>query len=105
MIGRFFSISYIIIFAALTCTASGTFFKWDSETKTTNVMAGTSEARFTFNFTNVSFTNVTILSVHPSCGCTTAQLPPLPWVIAPGTNGQIGIKVNIAGGTAAIPRC
>jgi cytochrome c553 len=68
---------------------------WDSETKATNIITGESEAHFTFNFTNVTSTNVTILSVRPSCGCTTAQLPPLPWVVAPGTNGQIGIKVNI----------
>ena len=30
---------------------------------------------------------VTILNVHPSCGCTTAELPPVPWTIPPGTNG------------------
>ncbi|MGD0351608.1 MAG: DUF1573 domain-containing protein [Verrucomicrobiota bacterium] len=40
---------------------------------------------------------VTILSVRPSCGCTTAELPPLPWVIAHGTNGQIRLTVNLAG--------
>jgi mono/diheme cytochrome c family protein len=40
---------------------------------------------------------VTILSVHPSCGCTTAQLPALPWTIAPGTNAQIGVTVNLEG--------
>ncbi|MGA2280832.1 MAG: DUF1573 domain-containing protein [Verrucomicrobiota bacterium] len=40
---------------------------------------------------------VAILEVHPSCGCTTAQLPPLPWIIAPGTNGQFGLTVNLAG--------
>jgi mono/diheme cytochrome c family protein len=46
-----------------------------------------------------SFTpaSVTILSVHPSCGCTTAQLPTLPWLLPPGTDGQIPITVNIAG--------
>src|SRR5208283_2890102 len=42
---------------------------------------------------------VTILDVHPSCGCTTAQLPPLPWIIAPGTDGQFGLTVNLAGKT------
>jgi mono/diheme cytochrome c family protein len=42
---------------------------------------------------------VAILDVHPSCGCTTAQLPPLPWIIAPGTNGQFGLTVNLAGRT------
>ena len=42
---------------------------------------------------------VAILEVHPSCGCTTAQLPPLPWIIAPGTNGEFGLTVNLAGRT------
>ena len=40
---------------------------------------------------------VTVVDVHPSCGCTTAQLPPLPWRLEPGTNSQIGITVNLAG--------
>jgi len=40
---------------------------------------------------------VTIGTVHPSCGCTTAQLPPLPWTLPPGTNSQIGVTVNLAG--------
>lgn len=42
---------------------------------------------------------VAILEVHPSCGCTTAQLPPLPWIIPPGSNGQFGLTVNLAGRT------
>jgi len=63
---------------------------------------------FVTNFstaTSITTNNVTkpvpvaILDVHPSCGCTTAQLPPLPWIIAPGTNGQIGLTVNLAGKT------
>jgi cytochrome c553 len=40
---------------------------------------------------------VTVLDVHPSCGCTTAQLPPLPWTLPPGTNSEIGVTVNLAG--------
>jgi len=40
---------------------------------------------------------VTILSVHPSCGCTTAELPPVPWQIPPGSNGQIKLSVNLQG--------
>jgi hypothetical protein len=75
---------------------SSTNLIWDSMVKTTNIVTGEKEAHFTFAFTNVSSSNATILGVQTSCGCTTAQLPPLPWVIAPGTNGQIGIKVNIA---------
>jgi len=75
---------------------SSTNLIWDSMIKTTNIVSGEKEAHFTFAFTNVSSSNATILGVQTSCGCTTAQLPPLPWLIAPGTNGQIGIKVNIA---------
>lgn len=38
---------------------------------------------------------VTILSVHPSCGCTTAELPPVPWLLPPGTNSVIRVSVNL----------
>ena len=33
--------------------------------------------------------------MRPSCGCTTAKLPPLPWTLAPGTNGQMEATVNL----------
>jgi mono/diheme cytochrome c family protein len=46
---------------------------------------------------SVTLVPVTVLDVHPSCGCTTAQLPPLPWTLLPGTNGQIGVTVNVNG--------
>ncbi len=45
---------------------------------------------------------VTILDVHPSCGCTTAQLPPLPWLIPAGTNARVGFTVNLAGRTGTL---
>jgi mono/diheme cytochrome c family protein len=70
---------------------------WDSLSKATNAAATDAQAHFVFNFTNVSGGNVVILNVHPSCGCTTTELPPLPWILTPGTNGQIGATVNIAG--------
>lgn len=82
-------------------------------TTITNITAVTNSFFFWFkkisfvtNFstaTSITTNNVTkpvpvaILEVHPSCGCTTAQLPPLPWIIAPGTNGQFGLTVNLAG--------
>ncbi len=40
---------------------------------------------------------VAVLDVHPSCGCTTAQLPSLPWIIPGGGSGQIPITVNVEG--------
>lgn len=40
---------------------------------------------------------VAILNVHPSCGCTTAEVPPMPWLLPPGTNTTIRVNVNLAG--------
>ncbi|HEY5043671.1 MAG TPA: DUF1573 domain-containing protein [Verrucomicrobiae bacterium] len=102
MTGKFFCIICVVVVTAKTCAASAASFNWDSESKATNIIAGANEAHFTFNFTNVSSTNVTILSVHPSCGCTTAQLPPLPWTISSGANGQIGVTVNLAGKSGTV---
>ncbi|HEY5297075.1 MAG TPA: DUF1573 domain-containing protein [Verrucomicrobiae bacterium] len=70
---------------------------WDALSKATNVNSGEAQAHFTFGFTNVSGGNVTILNVKPSCGCTTAQLPPTPWLLPPGTNGEIKLSVNLEG--------
>ena len=70
---------------------------WDGTTKETNVTAETTEAHFVFSFTNISTNPVVFLSVHTSCGCTTAKLPPLPWTVPAGTNTQFGVTVNLAG--------
>ena len=68
---------------------------WDAMTKETNVTENAATAHFTFSFTNVSTMPVVILSVRPSCGCTTTKLPRLPWTLAPGTNGQMDATVNL----------
>ncbi|MEJ0089469.1 MAG: DUF1573 domain-containing protein [Limisphaerales bacterium] len=75
---------------------------WDDLVKSTEAAADQAQARFTFSLTNVSADHVAIVSVHPSCGCTTAQLPPMPWILAPGTNGQINLTVNLAGKTGTL---
>ncbi len=72
---------------------------WDDVTKHTDLAADAGIAKFSFSFTNVTSDKVAILDVHPSCGCTTAQLPPMPWIIAPGSNGQFGLTVNVTGKT------
>jgi mono/diheme cytochrome c family protein len=70
---------------------------WDGTTKETNVTEGTTEAHFVFSFTNISTNPVVFLDVHTSCGCTTAKLPPRPWMIPAGTNAQFDVTVNLAG--------
>lgn len=70
---------------------------WDELLKTADTTNGQDFARFIFTFTNVTALPVTIMSVHPSCGCTTAELPPTPWTIPAGSNGVIKVAVNLAG--------
>lgn len=70
---------------------------WNYLLQAVDAAADQAEAHFSFSFTNTSPDKVAIISVHPSCGCTTAQLPSLPWLVAAGTSGQIGLTVNLAG--------
>ena len=72
-------------------------FAWDALTKAVDTTNEQEFARFTFSFTNITAGNVAILSVHPSCGCTTAELPPVPWLIPAGSNGLIKLAVNLNG--------
>ena len=70
---------------------------WDALTKSVDATNEQEFARFTFSFTNINISNVTVVSVHPSCGCTTAELPPVPWLIPCGATGEIKLSVNLQG--------
>lgn len=70
---------------------------WDAELKEATVKTGEPAAQYVFNLTNVSPGDVTINHVQTSCGCTVAQLPPMPWKLASGANGQIPVTMNVAG--------
>lgn len=70
---------------------------WDSELKEHNATNGEAAANFTFNLTNVAPIEIVIQNVQTSCGCTVAKLPSQPWHLAPGSNGQISVTVNLAG--------
>jgi mono/diheme cytochrome c family protein len=70
---------------------------WDGLIKATDATNGQDFARFTFSFTNACTNSITILNVHPSCGCTTAELPPVPWTIPAGSNGVMKVSVNLLG--------
>ncbi len=59
-------------------------------------------ATYLFHLTNVSPAEVTISRVQPSCGCTTAQLPPMPWKIPAGGTGQIPVNMNVQGKSGVV---
>src|ERR1043166_126975 len=75
---------------------------WDAEMKEYTAKAGEMTAPFTFNLTNVSSSEIIINSVQTSCGCTVAQLPSQPWHLAPGSNGEIKVSVNLAGKSGTV---
>jgi hypothetical protein len=70
---------------------------WSSLMQETNAAADQEQVHFVFSFTNVSSGNIVIVSAHASCGCTQPELPPLPWIIPPGGNGEFGVTVNLQG--------
>ncbi len=75
---------------------------WNAILQQVDATDGDDFAHFTFYFTNVAKTTVAILNVHPSCGCTTAELPPTPWVIPSGSNEMMKVKVNLAGKSGTV---
>jgi mono/diheme cytochrome c family protein len=81
-----------------------TILAWDAPVKEYTAKPPELEAFFTFSVTNVSSENVTIHSVSTSCGCTVAQLPSVPWVLAPGSNGQINATMNLAGKIGSVTK-
>lgn len=70
---------------------------FDSESKEYTMKSGEIVAPYVFNLTNVSANEVTINYVQASCGCTTAQLPPMPWKLPPGGTGQVPVNMNVQG--------
>jgi mono/diheme cytochrome c family protein len=75
---------------------------WNSLLQTADSTNDTEAVRFSFTFTNVAAGPVTLLSVRPSCGCTTAQMPPVPWQVPAGSNGEIKLNVNVQGKTGSL---
>jgi len=69
----------------------------DAEVKEYTAKPGETNAQFTFTLTNSSPADVTVNEVHTSCGCTVAKLPSQPWILTPGTNGQIHVTVDLRG--------
>lgn len=82
--------------SARAATSSGNLLAWDSVHKETVCKPGERFARFAFSVTNVSATDVVILSATTSCGCTVASLPAHPWILKPQASGQIQVTVDLA---------
>ena len=71
---------------------------WEAVSQKHDALPGETNVVFTFNLTNASvIDDILVTAVRPSCGCTTARMPPLPWRLGPGAAGQIEATVDIRG--------
>jgi cytochrome c553 len=70
---------------------------WDAMEKTLPVKPGEGVVGFEFQVTNKSDQPVSIAEIRPSCGCTVAEMPTTPWVLAPGAKGSFRGTIDIRG--------
>jgi mono/diheme cytochrome c family protein len=77
---------------------------WDAPARTKTLAAGETSVRFVFAMTNVSAAEVALQRVTTSCGCTVAQLPSLPWRLAPGEQGDLKFTMDLRGRRGSITK-
>ena len=70
---------------------------WDALEKTCEPKPGDGAAAFEFFVTNTSGRPVEVLQIRTSCGCTVAEMPSIPWVLAPGASGSFHATVDFRG--------
>jgi mono/diheme cytochrome c family protein len=93
--------------ATPTIAAPAKALRWDAVQKKYDAKPGESTAPFTFTVTNVSPSEVSITRLHTTCGCTVAQLPPLPaepYKLQPGSNVSINVNMDLRGKVGAVSK-
>jgi mono/diheme cytochrome c family protein len=83
-------------YSARAATPNTNLLAWDSMHKEIVCKPGDKFAHFTFSATNISPSDVVILSTATSCGCTVAKLPAQPWILKPQASGQIQVTVDLS---------
>ena len=94
----------MVLPVSLTAELTNGILAFDHEMAEATVTNGAPEARFTFNFTNISPASLAITNVGLSCGCTTVELPLLPWVLKPGDRGQLPVTLEVAGKSGVVAK-
>jgi mono/diheme cytochrome c family protein len=100
-LGQATNVSYITNFTIVTNSSFWKVFSGRKYSALASVVTKTNVVSVTNSITPIP---VTILQVHPSCGCTTAELPQPPWILPPGTNSVIKVSVNLAGKSGIVPK-
>ena len=81
--------------------------KWSADSLEYNPKPGEESAPFTFYVTNTTKAEILITALRTSCGCTVAQLPPLPaepYKLGAGSNVPINVTMNLAGKVGTVTK-
>ena len=71
--------------------------QWDAMEVTHVARPGEEAADMVFAVTNGSAREVEIQDLRPSCGCTVAEMPRTPWILAAGGRGSFRATVDFKG--------
>lgn len=70
---------------------------WDAMYKEYQAKTNELATHLVFNVTNISKTDISIVRLRPSCGCTIAKMPSIPWKLAPGVSGEVEVSTDLRG--------
>src|SRR5688572_3234716 len=70
---------------------------WDAMELSVAAQPGVTEAKFQFHVTNKSAAPVEVSQIEASCGCTVAEMPTTPWILAPQEKGSFTAVVDFQG--------
>src|SRR4051794_30375523 len=95
---RAFSFLFVFVLSAIGFAAENAPTEphpivWDAMKKILVAKVGDEAAEFRFTATNTAKEPVEIVQIRPSCGCTVAQMPSTPWILAPGAKGSFTATV------------
>lgn len=76
----------------------------DAEIKDYNQKLGETNATFNFHFDNKWTNTITVNAVKTTCGCTTARLPAMPWIVPPAGKGDITVVVDTRGKSGSVTK-
>lgn len=77
---------------------------WDDMQKVHHAKPGEERASYVFSVANRAAHAVEIMHVQPSCGCTVADLPEKPWILAPGATGSFTATLDFKGKTGRVAK-
>lgn len=77
---------------------------WDAMEKTIEAQPGEGAGEFVFHVTNKGTQAVSILDARPSCSCTVAEMPSVPWKLLPGAGGNITGTITFAGKVGSVTK-